>query len=311
MELRTVGESGLSVSAVGLGCNNFGMRIGPDESRGVVHAALDCGITFFDTADIYGRSQSEEYLGAGLGSRRQDVIIATKFGGGPVGGPMRFGARRSHILHSCEQSLRRLGTDYIDLYYQHYPDPGTPIAETLSTLDDLVRQGKVRYVACSNFAGWQVAHADHVGRVAGHERYLANQVEWSLLSRDVEREVVPACRAYGVSVVPYFPLASGVLTGKYRRGETPRPDTRLGAMPIFGSGLSNQTFDVVERLTAVTRELGHSLVDLAIAWLLGQDTVASVLVGATGADQVKENAGAAQWQLSAADLAAVGGALSE
>jgi aryl-alcohol dehydrogenase-like predicted oxidoreductase len=305
MELRTVGKSGLSVSAIGLGCNNFGMRIGPDESREVVRAALDGGITLFDTADIYGGSQSEEFLGAALGADRADVAIATKFGGAPSGGALPHGGSRSHVLRCCEASLRRLGTDYIDLYYQHYHDPLTPVDETLSAVNDLVRQGKVRYAGCSNFAGWQVAQADHAARQAGYERYVANQVEWNLLRREVEREVVPACAAYGLAVMPYFPLASGLLAGKYRRGEPPQPGSRFDAIPFFAQSLTDQAFDVVERLTAVGDGLGHSLLELAIGWLLGQDAVASVLIGATSARQVKENLAAAQWRPSAADLAAV------
>jgi aryl-alcohol dehydrogenase-like predicted oxidoreductase len=304
MELRTVGRSGLSVSAIGLGCNNFGMRIGPEASHRVVRAALEGGVTLFDTADIYGGTKSEEFLGAALGKDRADVVIATKFGAGPSGGPMPHGASRSHVLRSCEASLRRLGTDYIDLYYQHYPDPLTPIEETLSALDDVVHQGKVRYVACSNFAGWELARADHVAREAGYQRYVANQVEWNLLRRDVERETVPACRAYGVSVMPYFPLASGVLAGKYRRGEPLQPDSRLGAMPVFAQGLTDEVFDTVDRLAEVGRERGRTVLEVAIGWLLGQDCVASVLVGATTPEQVKENLAAA-WRPAEADLAAV------
>jgi aryl-alcohol dehydrogenase-like predicted oxidoreductase len=310
MDYRRTGASGLVVSSVGLGCNNFGMRIDDDASRAVVDAAFDAGITFFDTADIYGGGQSEEFLGAALTGRRDEAVIATKFGAPTGKGPYRSGGSRRYVHAACEASLRRLGTDYIDLYYLHYPDAQTPIEETLSALDDLVRQGKVRYVASSNFASWQVVEAELVARARGTERFVACQVEWNLLQRDVEREVVPVCRRYGVGILPYFPLASGLLTGKYRRGEAFPEGSRLDAMPYFASVATDANFDTVDRLEAVARDAGRGLVDLAMSWLAGEAGVSSVLVGATRPEQVKANVAAAEWQLSPDELAAVAAALT-
>src|SRR3954454_23473899 len=218
MNYRQLGRSGLTVSAVGLGCNNFGMRIDADATTAVVQQAIESGITFFDTAEMYGGGKSEEFLGAALGKQREDVVIATKFGGPKGPGPQQAPGSRRHVIRACEDSLRRLGTDYIDLYYLHYPDPNTPIEETLEALTDLVGQGKVRYVASSNVTGWMVADADHVASQAGLQRFTGCQIEWSLLNRAVETEIVPACRKFELGVVPYFPLASGLLTGKHKRG---------------------------------------------------------------------------------------------
>lgn len=304
MRYRQLGGSGLTVSELGLGCNNFGMRLDADASAVVVRAALDHGITHFDTAHSYGGGRSEEYLGAALGGRRDEVVIATKFGSprerqasDPAAGSL------TNVLRSCETSLRRLGTDHIDLYYLHFPDPATPLDETLAALDDLVRQGKVRYVATSNMAGWQVAEAQHLARRDHLRRPVACQVEWSLLQRDVEREVVPACRHYRVGVVPYFPLASGLLTGKYRRGEDFPPDSRLGSGPYFAAMATDERFDRVEQLRAVADQQGTSLLSLALGWLLAQDGVPTVLAGATSPEQVAANAAAVDQPLPA-DLVA-------
>src|SRR2546427_6555300 len=216
MEYRNVGRSGLQVSVAGLGCNNFGMRIDKEQTAAVVHRALDLGVTLFDTADIYGGTRSEEFLGAALGDRRKNVVVATKFVG-PVGeGPLNRGASRRHVFDAVEGSLRRLGTDWIDLYQIHFPDVTTPIEETLRTLDDVVRQGKVRYIGCSNFAGWQVVEAQWTARTQHFLPLVSAQSEYNLLNRRIERELVPACREYGLGILPYFPLASGFLSGKYR-----------------------------------------------------------------------------------------------
>src|SRR5437879_2977264 len=231
MDYRQLGRSGLTVSAVGLGCNNFGMRIDADASTAVVQQALDAGITFFDTAEMYGGGKSEEFLGTALGKQREDVVIATKFGGPQGPGPKQAPGGRRNVIRACEDSLRRLGTDYIDLYYLHYPDARTPIEETLEAMTDLVGQGKVRYIANSNMAGWQIVEADHAASDRGLQRFVGAQVEWSLLNRKVEHEVIPACAQYGIGVVPYFPLASGLLTGKYTRGEEFPEGTRLAASP--------------------------------------------------------------------------------
>jgi aryl-alcohol dehydrogenase-like predicted oxidoreductase len=305
MELNALGRSGLQVSVLGLGCNNFGMRIDGEASAQVVRAALDAGVTFFDTADSYGSGKSEEFLGTALRDHRDDVVIATKFASPTGEGPYRGGASRKHLMAACEASLRRLGTEYIDLYYQHRPDPQTPIEETLDGLDDLVRSGKVRYIACSNFAGWQVAEAEHVARARSGARFIANQSEWSLLRRGIEKEVVPACVACGLGVVPFFPLASGLLTGKYTRGEPPPEGTRLSNAAFFSRVATDEAFDTVERLTAVAESLGRSLLDVAIGWLAAQPSVPSVLVGATSPEQVASNAAAAEVQLAPDEVRAI------
>lgn len=302
MEMHTLGRSGLRVSALGLGCNNFGGRLDERGSIDVVHACLDAGVTFFDTADIYGDGRSEEILGRALGDR-DDLVVATKFSGGE--GPYRAGASRKVVTGACERSLRRLGTDYIDLYYQHFPDPETPVTETLAALDDLVRAGKVRYVATSNFAGWQIAEAEHVARAHGWSRPIASQSEWNLLRRGVEAEVVPACMAYGIGLVPYFPLASGLLTGKYRRGEAAPEGTRLGNSALFASWATTAVFDVVDRLEVIAQRSGRSLLELAVGWLAAQPVVPSVLIGATKPEQVAANAQAATAHLSEEEVAAV------
>jgi aryl-alcohol dehydrogenase-like predicted oxidoreductase len=310
MDHRRVGESGLLVSVAGLGCNNFGMRIDAEATDAVVHAALDLGVTLFDTADIYGgRGRSEELLGRALGARRDEVVLATKFANPMGDGPYERGASRRYIVNAVEASLRRLGTDHIDLYQQHVPDPDTPIDETLHALDDLVRSGKVRYVGSSNFAGWQVAEADAVARAEGTSRFVSAQNEWSLLRRGVEREVVPACAHHGLSVLPYFPLASGMLTGKYRRGEEPAEGTRLAARG-GGGWTTDANFDKVEALTAVAAERDHTVGELALAWLAAQSTVCSVIAGATSPEQVKANVAALEWRLGADDLSAVDQALA-
>ncbi|WP_406290015.1 aldo/keto reductase [Embleya sp. NBC_00896] len=289
MRYTTVGRSGLKVSAIGLGCNNFGMRIDQDGADKVVGAALDAGVTHFDTADMYGGGRSEVLLGKALGARRDEVVVATKFGARVADGPYGRGASRRHIVRSCDASLKRLGTDRIDLYYQHYADPDTPIEETLTALDDLVQAGKVLYAGTSNLAAWQLADAAHV---AGRTRFVGAQIEWSLLKRTVERDMVPAARHFGVGVIPYFPLASGLLSGKYRRGEEFPADSRFAALPFFAQGATDDNFVIVERLTAYAEGQGLTLLELALSWLAAQPEVASVLVGATRPEQAAANAAA-------------------
>ncbi|HTX62122.1 MAG TPA: aldo/keto reductase [Acidimicrobiales bacterium] len=310
MELRTVGRSGLQVSVLGLGCNNFGPHIDEDAARAVVWASVDAGVTFFDTSDSYGGGRSEEYLGRALAGHRDEVVVATKFASRVGDGPYDAGASRKHCIAACEASLRRLGTDYIDLYYQHFPDPKTPVEETLETLDTLVRAGKVRYVANSNFAGWQVVEAEYVARVRGTTRFIANQYRWSLLERGIEIGVVPACAAYDVAVVPFFPLASGLLTGKYERGKPPPEGTRLASSPRFQQAATDAAFDTLDRLSVIGEKAGRSLLELAIGWLAAQPVVPSVLVGATKPEQAVANAAAAQVTLSAEEVAAVSEATS-
>jgi aryl-alcohol dehydrogenase-like predicted oxidoreductase len=306
LDHRTLGASGLVVSRVGLGCNNFGMRIGPDKARAVIDAAVDQGITLFDTSDSYG--DSEEIIGEVLGDGRRDqVLIATKFGSDLKGanGP-DWGARgsRRYVRRAVERSLRRLRTDWIDLYQLHRPDPVTPMEETLAALTELVHEGKVRYIGSSNLAGWQVADADWLARTHGSERFVSAQNHYNLLDRKVEAELLPACERYGVGVLPYFPLASGLLTGKYRRGEAPPEESRFAAWGMTGQ-LSDERFDVVEALEAFAAERSLSLLDVAIGGLAAQPAVASVIAGATSPDQVKANVAAGAWRPSADDLAAL------
>jgi aryl-alcohol dehydrogenase-like predicted oxidoreductase len=304
MEFRSVGGSGLQVSVAGLGCNNFGGRIDEKATQAVVSAALDAGITLFDTADGYGGTRSEEFLGRALGSHRDDVVLATKFAM-PLGdGPYAGGGSRRYVMRAVEASLRRLGTDYIDLYQMHLPDSKTPIDETLDALNDLVHAGKVRYVGSSNFSGWQIADAEWTARTRGFERFVSAQNEWSLLRRAVEREVVPACAHFGVSLLPYFPLAGGALTGKYRRGEPAPAGTRL-AGDAGSRWLTDTNFARIEALDAFAKDRGHTVGELAHAWLASQRVVCSVIAGATRLEQVRENVAAVEWRLSRDDLRAV------
>lgn len=304
MRHRQLGESGLTVSVVGLGCNNFG-RIDQARTTAVVGQAIDSGITLFDTADTYGLGASEEMLGAALGSRRDDVVIATKFGMDMHGanGP-DWGVRgsRRYIRKAVEASLRRLGTDWIDLYQLHRPDPATPLDETLAALDELVREGLVRYIGSSNLDGWQVVDADWTAREIGTERFISAQNEYSLLNRTAEDELVPACEHVGVGILPYYPLASGLLTGKYRRGEAAPPGTRLASRP---ERLSAADFDVIEDLESYAAERGVSLLDVAIGGLAAQPMVASVIAGATSPEQVRANVAAGSWVPTAGDLASL------
>lgn len=310
MEYRRLGQSGLVVSVVGLGCNNFGRKLDADATRAVVDAALEAGITFFDTADIYGEPSgtSEEFLGAALKGRRDDVVIATKFGMDMQGanGP-DYGARgaRRYVIRAVEASLRRLNTEYIDLYQMHEPDPGTPIEETLSALDDLVRAGKVRYIGCSNFAGWQIADADWTARTAGLTRFVSAQNHYNLLNREVEAEVLPACQRFGLGMLPYYPLASGLLTGKYKRGAQPPAGSRLAAGGRYAERLARAPWDAIEAIEAFAAERGRSMLEVAIGWLAAQPTVASVIAGATTPEQVRANVAAAQWRPSAEELTAL------
>ena len=304
MKLRRLGTSGLKVSEVGLGCNNFGMRIDAKATDAVVGAAIDAGITLFDTADIYGGTKSEEFLGKALGKRRGDVILATKFGMRIGDDERRKGGSRRWIMRAVEDSLTRLGTDWIDLYQLHQPDPDTPIDETLRALDDLVTQGKVRYLGNSNFAGWQIADADWTA--SGGTRFVSAQNQYSLLERKVEHEVLPACEHFGLGFLPFVPLGSGLLSGKYRRGEAPPEGTRLAAWGSRGAAaLSDRNFDKVEKLEAWANARGHTILDLAFAWLLGHPVVSSVIAGATSPEQVQANAATAAWALTPEEVADV------
>lgn len=312
MKLRNFGRSGLQVSEVGLGCNNFGGRIDFDASKKVVHAALDAGIDFFDTADSYGnKGGSESILGRALGDTRKDIVLATKVGSTMDEAGTRRGASRRYILSAVEDSLRRLDTDWIDLYYIHWPDPRTPIDETLRALDDLVRQGKVRYIASSNFPAWQVVEAEWVARELGTNHFIGAENEYSLLERDAERELLPALADYDLGMVPYFPLASGLLTGKYQRDEAAPKDSRLAQWSRLGERyLTADNWNVVERLQTFCEQRDHGLLELAFSWLLARPQVASVIAGATRPEQVEQNVKAAQWRLTADDLAEIDRQLS-
>jgi aryl-alcohol dehydrogenase-like predicted oxidoreductase len=307
MEERALGKSGPKVSLVGLGCNNFGGRIDLEASRKVVHRALDAGITLFDTADAYGnRGGSEECLGQILGARRRDVVLATKFGLPMDEAETLKGASRRYVLAAAEASLRRLRTDWLDLYQIHTPDPATPIEETLRALDDLVRQGKVRHVGCSNLPAWQVVEAQWTSRHLGLAAFTSCQDEYSLLVRDIDRELLPAMQAYGLGLLPYFPLASGLLTGKYRRGAPPPAGARLGYMKgLADRYLTEANWPVVEGLEAFAAKRGRTLLELAFSWLLARPAVSSVIAGATRPEQVEQNVAAVGWALTAEDLAEV------
>ena len=316
MELRNLGRSGLRVSAVGLGCNNLGGRIDLAASHRVVGSALDAGITLFDVADIYGRDAhygaSEEALGEILGSRRNDIVLATKFGMKMNDAGTLKGGSRRYIMQAVEASLRRLRTDWIDLYQLHAPDPLTPIEETLRALDDLIRAGKVRYVGCSNLAAWQVVQAEHVARELGSNRFVSCQDELSLITDGPRSSLLPALEAYGLGLLPYFPLASGLLTGKYRRDAAPPADSRFGRYARLGHPyLNDRNFDRVQRLEGVAGEHGHSLVELAFGWLLAQGSVASVIAGATRPEQVRANIAAGAKPLEAGTLQAIEAVLAE
>ncbi len=305
MDHRQLGTSGPQLSVVGLGCNNFGMRLDAERSALVVHAALDAGITHFDTAEMYGGGKSEEFLGAALGSRRDEVVIATKYLPRPKDEPYTAGILAKRIRDAAEGSLRRLGTDHIDLYYQHYPDADAPIDEALETLDELVHAGKVLHLASSNSSAAQITEAASVATDRSLSPFTGTQIEWSLLQRAVEAEIVPASAAAGIGVVPYFPLASGMLTGKYRRGEPFPEGTRLAASSYFAGSATDENFTKVEAYEAFAAAAGHTVTELAIAWLLAQPSVASVIAGATSAEQIAANVAAAGWMLSAADAATV------
>jgi aryl-alcohol dehydrogenase-like predicted oxidoreductase len=305
LDYKNLGRSGLQVSAVGLGCNNFGRRCDPQQTAAVVGKALEVGVTLFDTADIYGpRGLSEEYLGKALQGHRREAVVATKFVG-PMGeGPLWGGASRRYTFEAVEASLRRLGTDYIDLYQIHFPDTRTPIEETLRALNDLARAGKIRYFGCSNFAGWQVVEAQWTARTHQLSPLVSAQNQYNLLDRRIERELVPACNVYGLGILPYFPLANGFLSGKYRSGQPAPEGTRLSS----GMGervLTEQNFAVLAKLEEFAQPRGHTVLELAIGWLASQPHVASVIAGATKPEQIEQNVRAAEWRLSPEELAEV------
>jgi aryl-alcohol dehydrogenase-like predicted oxidoreductase len=304
VEQRNLGRSGLIVSAVGLGCNNFGGRSDYAATRAVVHQALDLGITLFDTSDTYGENgASEEYLGRALAGRRHDIVLASKFARPMDSGGKLQGASRRYIMSAVEASLKRLNTDYLDLYQQHIADPRTPIEETLRALDDLVHQGKVRYIGCSTLSSWQVVEAQWVSTHFGLARYVSCQERYSLLDRDLDRELLPVIAGYGLGLIPFSPLADGLLTGKYRRNAPMPAGARLTTTPRAAERrLNERNWTIVERLGDFCEARGHSLLELAISWLLHRPAVASVIAGATSPDQVEANVRATDWALSREDM---------
>jgi aryl-alcohol dehydrogenase-like predicted oxidoreductase len=307
MEYRNLGQSGLQVSSVGLGCNNFGMLMNQQQTNSVVASALDEGITLFDTADIYGgKGKSETQLGKALGKGRNRAIIATKFGNPMGDGPYETGASRHHIMRSVEASLMRLGTDYIDLYQIHKPDPATPIEETLRAMDDLVREGKVRYIGCSNFTGWELVEAQWTSKSSGSSCFVSAQNRYSLLSRDIEQGLIPAAEKYGVGILPFFPLESGLLTGKYKLDQAPKKGTRWHAWkdrgPMADAFWSQDRFKQVDALQTLCDQYEHTLLELAFGWLLNSSCVSSVIAGATKPAQVRGNVKAAGFSPEADEM---------
>ena len=307
MEQRRLGKSGLEVSLVGLGCNNFGGRADFEATRKVVHKALDLGITLFDTADIYGnRGGSEDFLGQLLGDRRKDIVLASKFGMAMDDVGKLMGASRRYIMSEVEASLRRLRTDWIDLYQLHQPDPLTPIEETLRAMDDLVRQGKARYIGCSNLNAWQTVEALWTSKQLNLNAFISYQNEYSLLVRDIDLELIPAMQAYGLGLLPFFPLASGLLTGKYKRNAPMPQGARLtNTKAIANRYLTDENWSIVERLESFSDKRGHSLLELAFSWLAARPTVSSIIAGATKPEQLEQNVRAADWKLTPEDLAEI------
>jgi aryl-alcohol dehydrogenase-like predicted oxidoreductase len=307
METRNLGGSGLRVSAVGLGCNNFGQRSDLETSRKIIHKAIDLGITLFDTADIYaGRGGSENVLGQVLGDRRKEIVLATKFSKSMADDGTRQGASRRYIMQAVEDSLRRLKTDYIDLYQQHDYDDLTPIDETLRALDDLIRQGKVRYIGCSNFPAWRVAEAQLISRSINTSAFVSCQDEYSLLVRGIEKDLLPAAKAYTMGLLPFFPLANGLLVGKYKRGEKPPADSRLGKVDYLRERYMNdRNLDVVQKLGEFAHQHGKTLLELAFSWLAARPQVSSVIAGASSSEQIEQNVKAIAWKLTLEDMATI------
>jgi len=310
MQMKTLGNSGIEVSSVGLGCMNFGMMCDQATTDSIVSAAIDAGVNFFDVADIYGgpHGNAETLLGKALGDRRKDIILATKFGAkrGGGGGAADGGGSSEFIMQTVESSLKLLNTDYIDLYQHHFPDTGTPIDETLRALETLVQQGKVRLIGCSNYSGMQLAEAAGFSLGNSSAAYITAQNRYSLLFRDIESDLVPVAQREGVGILPYFPLESGLLTGKYKRGEKATADTRFGKWGGGGIFATDERYAIVEKIAAYGDEIGHSVLDIAIGWLAAQPFVSSVIAGVTKPEQIRQNVAAAGWQPNPKQLEAIG-----
>lgn len=305
MEYRQLGKSGLRVSVIGLGGNTFGRYADEARTAAIVHKALDVGINLIDTADIYGNGVSEELLGKAIKGHRNEVLIATKVGMQMSSRPNERGSSRKHVIDGCNDSLRRLNIETIGLYQIHEFDKSTPLEETLGALDDLVREGKVRYVGASNYAAWQVTHALWISDRERLNSFISVQPEYNLLQREIERELVPCCMKFGLGVIPYFPLAAGILTGKYKPGEPPPEDTRGHNNPRFEPRLKRETLEAVQQLDTWAQKRGHNVGELALAWLAGQSGVSTVIAGTTRPEQVAANARAADWKLTSAEMAEI------
>jgi Predicted oxidoreductases (related to aryl-alcohol dehydrogenases) len=302
VKYRQLGRSGLWVSVVGLGTNQFGGKVDEKGVAEIIDAALDLGVNFIDTADVYTGGKSEETIGKTIAKRRDQVVLATKVGSRTGDGPNDVGASRRHIIAGVEASLRRLGTEYIDLYQIHRFDPHTPFEETMRALDDLVRSGKVRYIGASNYAAWQLCRANDVAEMRGWTPFISIQPHYHMLERSIEKELVPYCEAFGVGIIPYFPLAGGFLTGKYRRGQAPPPGSRGEASAYVQQYFTERNFDVIERLEAFAKARGKSVAELAIAWLIARPQVASVIAGVTSVAQLQHNVKASEWELSPEEM---------
>jgi aryl-alcohol dehydrogenase-like predicted oxidoreductase len=305
MQYRSLGASGLKVSAIGLGTNQLGRKVDLASAKNIIHAALDAGINFIDTADIYSNGRSEEFIGEALSGRRAQALIATKVSHPMGDGPNQRGASRHHILEGVEASLRRLKTDYIDLYQIHTWDSGTPIDETMRALEDLVRWGKVRYIGASNFSAWQLVRANDLAEFHGWLRFVSIQPHYHMLERGIESELIPACQYFQIGILPYFPLAGGFLTGKYRPDQPPPPGSRGETSQYVQRYMTPENFSRLEALAGYAQERGHTMGELAHAWLLAQPQVASVISGATQVAHVQANAVASEWELSDLEVAEI------
>ena len=305
MQYRNLGNSGLKVSAIGLGTNQFGGKVDLDGTKKILAAALDGGINFIDTADVYQGGRSEEFIGEALKGQRNQAIIATKVFFKMGDGPNDQSASRQHILAGVEASLRRLQTDYIDLYQIHRWDVDTPIEETMQALDDLVRQGKVRYIGASNFSAWQLTHANAVAELQGWTKFVSIQPHYHLMEREIEKELIPACDYLGIGILPYFPLAGGFLTGKYQEGQPAPEGSRGESSEYVKRYMTPESYAVLTKLTTFAQERNHTINELAHSWLLAQPLVSSVISGATKVAHVQSNAAAGDWELSSAEIAAL------
>jgi aryl-alcohol dehydrogenase-like predicted oxidoreductase len=305
MEYRTLGGSGLKVSALGLGANQFGGKVDQETVRNILGAALDLGVNFIDTADVYQGGKSEECIGAGLECRRQAALIATKFFGRTREGPNEVGASRYHILRAVEGSLRRLNTDYIDLYQIHQWDSETPLEETMRALDDLIASGKVRYIGASNFTAWQLTWANALAELNGWSKFVSIQPHFHMFERGIEKELIPACAFFDIGILPYFPLAGGFLTGKYRQGQPPPPGSRGETSQYVQRYMTPENFSRLEKLKSFAERRGHQVNELALAWLMAQPQVSSVISGATKVEQVQANAASVAWELTPEEISEI------